>query len=396
MGKQKRTDDKNRVLKKGETQRKDGTYMFRWTNRSGQGKTVYGKTLEELRKKEEEIRREQAMGIERSSISLNEQIERYLKTKRKLKKSTRENYEYYFRHSIKDSVIGKMRVSDIRKSDILLFYADMSDNGMAAGTIKILQKIIRPALQLAVDDGILLKNPADGCTKDYEDTMEKKYALTEEEETEFLDRILSRPKMKCYYPMYAIMLKTGIRISEMVGLQWEDVDMEGRTISINHQVQYRPLNGKSQYYAEESAKTDAGNRIIPMSDEVYKLFLEQRKVWLSTKKDPDFKVGKYKNFVFLSYVTGKCMHHNNVRRMMRRIVSFNSERKIQLPDVSPHILRHTTCTRLAETGCDIKVIQYILGQTDIRVTMRVYNHANFDRAKREIERLRLVDIRSLA
>ena len=74
----------------------------------------------------------------------------------------------------------------------------------------------------------------------------------------------------------------------MVGLQWEDVDMERRTISINHQVQYRPLNGKSQYYAEESAKTDAGNRIIPMSDEVYKLILEQRKVWLSTKKDPDF------------------------------------------------------------------------------------------------------------
>lgn len=81
------------------------------------------------------------------------------------------------------------------------------------------------------------------------------------------------------------------------------------------------------------------------------------------------------------------MNHNNVRRMLRSIVDMNDEREIQLPAISPHILRHTAATRLAESGCDIKVMQYILGHNDIRTTMRVYNHVDAERVKREFEKL---------
>lgn len=72
---------------------------------------------------------------------------------------------------------------------------------------------------------------------------------------------------------------------------------------------------------------------------------------------------------------------------LRAIVAMNKEREIQLPHISPHILRHTAATRLAESGCDIKVMQYLLGQTDIRTTMRVYNYVDSERVKREIEKL---------
>lgn len=65
----------------------------------------------------------------------------------------------------------------------------------------------------------------------------------------------------------------------------------------------------------------------------------------------------------------------------------NQEREIQLPSISPHILRHTCCCRLAESGCDIKVLQYIMGHTDIRTTMRVYNHVDMGRIKRELDKL---------
>lgn len=184
----KRKDTKGKLLRKGESQRKDGTYMYRWTNRLGKRETIYASTLEELREEETIIFQEIVQGINRQSIVLNGQIERYLRTKKKLKKSTKANYKYYYEHIIQDSVLGKMRINDIRKSDILLFYSDLYDDGMAPGTIKILQKIIRPALQLACDDDILSKNPADGCTKEYEENPEKKYALTLEEEQEFLDR----------------------------------------------------------------------------------------------------------------------------------------------------------------------------------------------------------------
>ena len=70
-----------------------------------------------------------------------------------------------------------------------MFYKQFSDGGYSAGTIQVLQKIIRPSLQLACDDNVILKNPADGCTKDYSTELEKKYALTFDEEKEFLERI---------------------------------------------------------------------------------------------------------------------------------------------------------------------------------------------------------------
>lgn len=388
----KRKDKKGRILKKGESQKNSNLYMYRWINNNGERQCCYANSLEKLREKEREIEKDIMLGVSRTAITLNEQIEIYLKVKNNLAKSTKSNYQYYYEHSIKESRLGEMKVADIRKSDILLFYKKHSDLGYSAGTIKILQRIIRPALQLACDDNVILKNPADGCTKDYSTELEKKYALTFDEEKEFLERIQNRPRMKRYYPMYAIMLKTGLRISEAIGLTWDDVNMDKKEIDINHQVQWRTVNNEYIIYASKT-KTNAGTRIIPMTEEVYKLFLEQRKVWFSTTKATDFEVDGYKNFVFVSHVTGKCMNHNNVRRMLRSIVAMNDDREIQLPHISPHILRHTAATRLAESGCDIKVMQYLLGQTDIRTTMRVYNHVDAERVKRELEKLEKLQVK---
>lgn len=382
----KRKDSKGRVLRKGESQKEDNLYMYRWTDNNRKRQCCYASTLDKLREKEKAIEKEMMLGVSRTTITLNEQIEIYLQTKNNLAKSTKSNYQYYYEHSIKGSRLGNMKVIDIKKSDILMFYKQFSDGGYSAGTIQILQKIVRPSLQLACDDNVILKNPADGCTKDYSTELEKKYALTFDEEKEFLERIKNRPRMKRYYPMYAIILETGLRISEAIGLTWDDVDMEKRTISINHQVQCRTVEHKYTLFAN-TTKTEAGVRIIPMTDDVYRLFVEQRKVWLSTIKDSDFEVDGYKNFVFVSHVTGKCMNHNNVRRMLRSIVDMNKDREIQLPPISPHILRHTAATRLAESGCDIKVMQYLLGHTDVRTTMRVYNHVDPERVKREMEKL---------
>ncbi|MDE7299485.1 MAG: site-specific integrase, partial [Lachnospiraceae bacterium] len=319
------------------------------------------------------------------NYTLNDQITIYLKTKTNLANNTYENYKYYYNHIIKDSQIGRTKIIDIRKSDILLFYSALAEQGLSFGTIKIIHKIIHPALQLACDDSIIFKKSSDNCTKDYQENMEKKYSLTIEEEKEFLERIKMGKRVRLYYPMFAIMLCTGARISEIVGLTWDNVDMTTREVHIDHQIQFRMSNGKSKWYATP-VKTSAGNRIIPMNNQLYSLFLEQKKIWMSLKKDPDFEVDGYKNFVFVSYVTGKCMYPNSIRKMMRNIVRMNSKRKVQLPNISPHILRHTACCRLAESGCDIKVLQYLMGYSSAEVTMGVYNHADIERVKREIMR----------
>lgn len=383
--KAKRKDTKGRVLKKGETHRKDGLYMFRWTDTCGVRQYVYAHTLEDLRREEEHIQKEIQSGVMRSNITLNEQIEWYLSTRGKLKPSTKENYRYYYHHTIEPSFLGKMKLRDIKKSHILKLYADCKAEGYANGTIAILQKILHPAFELALDDDLINKNPAKGCMKDYKDSSEKKQALTLAEEKEFLSRVRENPKMSWLYPMYAILLITGLRISELLGLTWNDVDMEKRNIHINHQLLYRYVDGQTKLYIEPSAKTSSGVRDLPMSDEVYSLFSVQREQWLRICGGKTAKIDGYTGFIFVSKMSKNKLpiYANNVRRNLRRIVSQNKEREVQLPPITPHTLRHTACTRMSESGMNLKVIQYMMGHHDMRMTVEVYDHADIERVKRE-------------
>lgn len=382
-----RKDPKGRVLKKGESYHKDKKlYMYRWTDRLGERQCTYAATLNELRQKELEIVQELSLGVSRKKITLNQQIEKYLKVKTSLANSTKENYQYYYEHDLKESILGNMLLSDILKSDILLFYKEKHDKGYKNGTIHILHKIIHPALELAVDDKIIISNPSKGCMKEYSKEGEKKYALTLEQEEEFLQRILMRKYIKKQYPFYGIMLQTGLRISEVIGLTWNDVDMTKKEISINHQMHYRKKDGKVRFYCTDETKTESGIRVIPMTDRVYRLFKEQRKIWFEIDRDSEYEVDGYSNFVFLSYATGRPLYHTRVREQLDAIVEMNKERDVQLPHISPHILRHTACTRYAEAGLDVKAIQYLMGQTDIKTTMKVYNHVDQSRAQRALSK----------
>lgn len=123
-----------------------------------------------------------------------------------------------------------------------------------------------------------------------------------------------------------------------------------------------------------------------MSEEVFKLFRLQREEWFKIKKDLDYELDGYRDFVFLSHATGRPMYPNNVRKQMRLIENMNEKRGMQLPTLSPHILRHTLCTRYAEAGMDIRTIQFLLGHADLKTTMKVYNHVDLARASRAIDR----------
>lgn len=86
-------------------------------------------------------------------------------------------------------------------------------------------------------------------------------------------------------------------------------------------------------------------------------------------------------------MTPKSLYPVNIRKTLQRIVNMNDTREIQLPNISPHILCHTTCTRYAEAGMDIKTNQYLLGQSDVKTTIKVYNHVDMERTKRELARV---------
>ena len=135
----KRKSSNGITLKSGEYEKKEGGFIYRWTDARGNRHSVGAKTLNELRKKEQIALEEKVRGVSRASNTLYQQVQMYLSTKVTLAKSTRANYEYYLEHSIKNAPIGKIRISDLKSSDILKFYAELTKNeGYSAGTIKIL------------------------------------------------------------------------------------------------------------------------------------------------------------------------------------------------------------------------------------------------------------------
>ena len=226
-----------KLLKPGEYQRPDGRYVYRWTDALGKRRSIYASTLQELRQKEKQLDKERVWDVHRGDRTLEGQIQLYLQLKKNsIAPSTYANYEYYFNHVIKDSRIAKLPLHAIKKTDILRFYTALEAEGFKPGSIKIVQKIIRPALQLACEDGELLRNPADGCTAAYKDPLEKRYGLTHEEEGEFFERVQSCSWAERYYPMLKIATLTGLRIGELLGLSWNDVDLKNRVLSVNHQI----------------------------------------------------------------------------------------------------------------------------------------------------------------
>lgn len=246
----------------------------------------------------------------------------------------------------------------------------------------ILQKILHPAFQLAVDDSILRNNPTQGCLKDYPVVKEVKYALSYEEERELIDRLQNNE----YAPLILFMLYTGLRVGETLGLTWKDINLQNRMVSVNHQLLYRLKDGKYQYYCEKGTKNGM-NRVVPLGQQAYESMTKQRVFWMKCKKDTEYTVDGYQNFVFLSKATGRPISPNSLRRMLRRITLMNKSREVQLPNISPHILRHTFCTRLAEAGLEPRTIQHFMGHNDIRTTMQVYTHVNADREKAALEKL---------
>lgn len=246
------------------------------------------------------------------------------------------------------------------------------------------------SVQTAVDDDIILKNPASHCMNHFPISDSKsKFALSVEEEKEFLERVKLSKNGKYFFQLYALLLATGLRIGEALGLTIDDIDFENNQININHQLHYRRIDGKTQLYCDTSTKTKAGMRIIPMTEYVRAILIEQIKIVNELEFDKTFELNGFKNFIFISSTskTGKPLYPSNVRRNMKSISSKNENRDIKLPIISPHILRYTACTRMVESGLNIKAIQSVMGHKSIQMTLNLYTHLDNNTVRNELSKL---------
>ena len=399
-----RKDPKGRVLRDGESYRKnDGRYMYRYTSADGKRHSIYDSDLNELRKKEEKIRHDLREGIRigEDHITLNDVYEMWKKDKNSLKQTTKGNYVYMYEHFVMEE-FGRRKLRDIRKSDVRRFYNGLLDTKrMKINTLDSIHTVIHQLFNLAIDDLYIKINPSDGvmgeCKRAHNMDTPKRRALTIPQQEAFIRYTGEVPKYRHWKPLFTFFLGTGCRVSEVVGLRWEDVHMEEGYIDINHNMVYYQRDEGKCYFSVTTPKTQAGTRIIPMLAEVRQALLDEKSYQKEAGLTCKATIDGYTDFIFLNRF-GSPHNPQTINRTIRRIsLAYNEEEMelaegegreaILLPPFSCHNLRHTFCTRYCENETNLKVIQEIMGHKDIATTMEVYAEATKDAKVKSFENL---------
>lgn len=230
---------------------------------------------------------------------------------------------------------------------------------------------------MAIDDDYVRKNPFDfSLSEVIENDSKTKVALSEEQEQALLDFIAHDAYYQRYYDDVLILLKTGLRISEFCGLTKKDLDFEKHSINISHQL----LKDKDGYYVNEP-KTERGIRKVLMSDETEQAF----KRVLKRKQKPVIKeIDGYRSFLFLLENGYPAYSATSKTSLIQMIKKYNKTHDVPLPHITPHTLRHTFCTRLAQKNMNPKNLQYIMGHSNIAITLNLYAHASEVGANKEM------------
>ncbi|MBO5334024.1 MAG: tyrosine-type recombinase/integrase [Clostridia bacterium] len=393
----KRKDKDRIVLRKGECQRPNGSYDYRWTDQFGKRHVIYGKTLEELREKEKEVDRDISDGIkaEKRNTTINELFDLWCHIKRGLKDNTFQNYKYMYNTFVRPK-FGKLKISQVKKSDVKRFYNYLADErGLQASTIDSIHTVLHQVFDLAVDDGYIRSNPSERVLKELKQAhcfqTEKRKALTVAEQELLLDYLRNTPQYRHWYPIFAVMLGTGLRVGEATGLRWCDIDLDEGLIDVNHTLVYYshgPQKGCS--FNVNTPKTKAGERVVPMLGFVKEAFLEERENQKETGISCKASVDGYTDFIFVNRY-GDTQHLGTLNKAIRRIIRDCNDAQFEksenpevlLPHFSCHTLRHTFTTRMCEAGVNIKVIQDALGHADVSTTLGIYADVTKDLRKDE-------------
>lgn len=390
---EKRMDSRKRILRKGESQRKDGTYMFRIT-KDKKRHTIYAPTLKELRLKEEEYfdNISKGLNVDKQKIMLNDLAKVYLENKRKtVQQTTFYTMTITYNSYIRDK-IGNIRLKDIKRSMSKGFYLDLlsGEKHLSVSTLARIDCILLPMLEMAVYDDIILKNPARGVIGEIKrecgERPTKVCALNEDEQIAFINYAMKSAKHQNIKNLLIFLLGTGCRVGEALGIRWEDLDFKNNIISINHSVAYIKIDGHYKQIIKRP-KSFAGNRKIPMLSDVRKALLSEKEKQLALGIT-QLVVDGYSNFVFVSE-RGKLHTRENVATQIKQIVrEYNQEHPDNpISEFTTHQLRHTFATQLCKKSDDLKAIQSILGHADISTTLNVYADATQDGINKSMEAL---------
>ncbi len=392
-----RRDNKGRKLFNGESQRRDGKYEYKYQDAWGKRKTVYSWKLTptdrvpagkrddiSLREKIKQIQKDLNSNItpDGGNFTVLELVEKYISQKTGVRHNTRSNYNFVV-NVIKKEAFGQKRIDKIKVSDAKEWLIKMQQiDGRGYSSIHTIRGVVRPAFQMAVDDDLLVKNPFEFQlnTVVVNDSVTRE-AITRQQERDFLEFVKNDQHFCKYYDGIYILFKTGLRISEFVGLTKKNLDFENNRIIVDHQLQ----RTRDMKYIIEDTKTESGERMVPMTPEVKEAF--QR--ILANRKNPKVEpmVDGYSGFLYLDK-NGRPMVALHWEKYFQHIrEKYNKIYRVQMPKITPHVCRHTFCSNMAKSGMNPKTLQYIMGHSDISVTLNTYTHLNYDDAEEEMQKV---------
>lgn len=386
------------VLKKGETLRNDGVLMYRYTDEDGKRHSIYAPTIEELRQKEEEINKDKIIGVKASKYykTVDNAFEEWFELKRGIRSNTNANYLWMYSQYARNS-IGRYKIKDIEYRDIRNLYNSLYDNQrLAISTIDSLQNVLRQVFDYAIRQHYITDNPCANAMVEMKKCHniggQKHKALTVEEQDRFLSFIYNHDVYNHWYPIFAFMVNTGLRVGEVTGLRWCDVNLHDKIIDVNHTLVYVTENSKSSFRINPP-KTRAGKRTITMIPQVVEA-LEMQAAYLEAHNITcKAVVDGYGDFIF---VNKECnvQHQGTLNKALARIIRDanvdaldRDDGTVLLPKFSCHNLRSTFCTRLAEAGVNIRVAMKLMGHGDMKTTLEVYTSVSKEWEKQELDRL---------
>lgn len=393
---EKRRDNRNRILHNGESQRQDGRYAYKYKDINGETKFVYSWRLDKndrapagkprdlsLREKERQIQQDLFNQIvpNGGNLTVLELVQKYLSLKVNVRHNTQANYNFVV-GILKKEAFGSLRIDKVKLSDAKAWLIKLQKDGRGYSTIHSVRGVVRPAFEMAVQDDLIRKNPFgfELATVVVNDSVTRE-AITRAQERAFLKFIQEDNCYRKYYDGIYILFNTGLRISEFCGLTISDIDFQNKRIRVGHQLQRK----RDMEYIIEDTKTKSVERYVPMSQQVVECF---RRV-IANRKPPKQEpiIDGYTGFLFLDK-NGMPMVALHWEHYFKHILNkYNSIYKVQLPKITPHVCRHTFCSNMARSGMSPKTLQYIMGHSDISVTLNTYTHLTFDDAKAEFDRV---------
>lgn len=389
-----RKDMKGRILRRGESQRKDGRYCFKYVDARGKTRSVYSWTLTThdftpkgkrsgpcLRELEQRIQRDLFDNVAPENMTVLELATKYTETKTAVRPTTRTGYKTVL-NFLADNEFGGRRISDITTLDAKEWLISLQrDRGKRYSSIHTIRGVLRPAFQLAEEDDLIRRNPFNFelATILVNDQVARE-ALTPKQERRFLDFVRSDSHYSRYHDAFYILLNTGLRISEFCGLTAEDIDFERGSVCVSKQLQ---RSSDMRYYIERP-KTSSGVRYVPMSEGVAECF---RRVVANRPKPPiEPVVDGVSGFLFLdkNQMPRVALHWE--KYFQYAVAKHNRIYKDELPKITPHVCRHTFCSKMARKGMDPVKLKYVMGHSDIDVTYNTYTHLGFDDVKADVLR----------